>query len=154
MSSAADDFDDDDFDGLDGDDLVKRLRKLHKQEVAARKAAEAKAAELEKETRASKLADAFKDAEVPKGFAKLYDGEPTKDAIKAWWKDTAADFGLQADDEQPVDDATIDAADRIRRVADMAPVPTPGSLEERAAKIATMDFGEAVKQGLIHTTGF
>jgi len=92
----ANEYIDDDAKFEDAPDWAKDLRKAYKEQAKELKAARDHAAELEGKVRTTTVADVLKQRGVRPGIAKYVqvDGDVTTEAVDAWLKENAEDFGL------------------------------------------------------------
>lgn len=79
------------------------LRKLLEQKIAELKAVTAENVTLKSKQLEQQLGATWQELQVPDAIRKLYQGDPTADAIKAWWADSKGLFNIEVAAETPVD---------------------------------------------------
>ena len=99
------------------------LRQKLEQAIAALKQSNARITELETAATQRTVEATWNELKVPDAIRKLYNGDTSPDAIKAWWQESQGLFNVQAAEETP-----------------QAQEPTP---EQAAQQAAAQQFQEA-----------
>jgi hypothetical protein len=115
------------FDQVDDEEQPSKLRQLLKQKAAENKQLLEKLAALESAEVQRSVKATWDELKVPDVIRKLYTGDTSTDAIKAWWNDSKGLFNIQAAEETPA-----------------PPEPTP---EELAQQEAAQRFQDASSLG-------
>lgn len=96
MFDGDDDFLDEENSG--GDESTKQsgsaLRKFGREQKKRADELEQQLRDIQAQLAKREASDVFAELGVSERVRKYYTGEPTKEAITAWWKEAAADFGV------------------------------------------------------------
>lgn len=95
-------LDDDPTDPAADGESGSSLRKWGKAEKARADQLAKDLAELQQKLAKREAADVFTRLGISDKVRKYYNGESTEEAITAWWKESAADFGVEPNAEQDV----------------------------------------------------
>lgn len=82
------------------------LRKKLEDALSILREQNAELTKLRTERAETVLSQTWDELDVPQAIRKLYQGEKTADAIKAWWEDSRSLFNLQSADETPSETET------------------------------------------------
>ncbi len=89
------------FETVDDNTQPGKLRQLLEQALAANKQLTQKVTDLETADKQRTVESTWNDLKVPDAIRKLYNGDTSPDAIKAWWDDSKGLFNIQVAEEQP-----------------------------------------------------